>query len=57
MGKRVDGTLVDPNTFFIMYPGSTNYTEGESFIAYEGTKGKVNYIGNTVFDDEMWNID
>ena len=57
MGKRVDGTLVDPNTFFIMYPGSTNYTEGESFIAYEGTTGKVNYIGNTVFDDEMWNID
>lgn len=41
--SEIEGTLVDPKNNFYQSPLPL---EGESFIAYEGAKGKVNIISN-----------
>ncbi len=46
----VEGELYDPKSFYIIYPGSGDYAEGEPFIAYEGAIGKSNLVGNVVLE-------
>ena len=34
----------------LLYPGSSTTVEADTFVAYEGAVGKINFIGNIVLD-------
>ena len=45
-----EGEIHNLNDDILLYPGSSTTVEADTFVAYEGAVGKINFIGNIVLD-------